>query len=1162
MGLLLGKYQVVLNTWFYTATMSKEYLTPRSQITYSVRRSMEETGEVNHGVSGKVESQPKAPKAQPTPEQVEKARLMWETQNKGKEISVEERQMQRILIEMGRPPIGGGADLTDEAKELVERFNQGSVPPSVNENIARILRENGISEEDIRSKTSNQLMGMLRDMGSYDANIVRPEDVVEGEEQNVPLAGNGGIQEPPESPVEGELRDFDDENENGEEIARLNRIIDAWGNQGVSPVEARNRIMNGELPEGYVDRPNTELERELQRLKSADAMLKHLGNKVIRGSDSVGMFRGGATRLLESYVNSFKDEDFKEGQTFRQRFDEILDNPSLDIAKEQLSELVKVLSKKFTTVPEGQRDRLPESFDEFVDLIIEKESDEYGPGGMFELKDNDGNIRYENLSRWAWAKMLWWDAFSPDDPKLNFFQVVSINLNYRTITLNDFLTDNRYKKGTVLKDLLDKNGKIIGKDIKTYEDNEEYGKMVDKLVDEIWFFSQDRNFGVNYRLSMGTDKALLESAMGPILNSDTFTRGNGFQTLYSFSGISGDGYLDEENGIAGEMAAVATDVYHNIASLEEMQKLLGNDTTFFRKNFLKSSNSKLSLSGAGMINGRLVEDGDKESGNIEDGTSKGRGKTSVRGVTGAITFDENWYGEDGVLKTRRDKNKNLDWRRGRFLDYVNIFNEKIKEPQIVEEVRERLRQSLVEKMLRLSPELLEKDSYLYQKYGKIFGVDLERSIGEADNEKIRQAIVQAVYQDATRAEAVAFYSTRWLQIAAMNDTTATGFDVGTKWSQTLNYRRGQGRPGTVGTDLGNIRTLGIYKRVLLPVSEAIKTRTGVPLQRAVSDIAKNAFMREKVKDENGNEVVDEKTGKVKEKSLAKEEAKKLKFRTKAMSTMLEDFVVRGAPVYDQLADGESIIAGVSEIVKWDPWKGFITDAAKFTKDLKGKFKQRRYAFSSYGEVNYGEKIEVYEQREVSKLEQELIRKEMIEEEAQRIAEESGISIESVDRSTINVEVPSFRVLGMRESTVGEEMFGKQVFKRNFMKPGTDVVDWDKVGILKNEIWKEALLLEIAAELVAARDKMDMSKPVSFMQIQGFFEILKKIPSDIKVDEENLLNTTAEYEKAFTDDMLRYLRKVSKTETWRLLAIYGSTKSGKGVIAGLMDMWKSLQGAFK
>ena len=53
--------------------------------------------------------------------------------------------------------------LTEEAKDILTKLdNGGATPAFVSRNMERILKENGISDEDIRTKTPDELVAILR----------------------------------------------------------------------------------------------------------------------------------------------------------------------------------------------------------------------------------------------------------------------------------------------------------------------------------------------------------------------------------------------------------------------------------------------------------------------------------------------------------------------------------------------------------------------------------------------------------------------------------------------------------------------------------------------------------------------------------------------------------------------------------------------------------------------------------------------------------------------------------------------------------------------------------------------------------------------------------------------------------------------------------------
>jgi hypothetical protein len=54
-------------------------------------------------------------------------------------------------------------DLTQEAKDILEKIDKEKVfMPYIAENLSRILKENGISQEDINKKTPQELMEILK----------------------------------------------------------------------------------------------------------------------------------------------------------------------------------------------------------------------------------------------------------------------------------------------------------------------------------------------------------------------------------------------------------------------------------------------------------------------------------------------------------------------------------------------------------------------------------------------------------------------------------------------------------------------------------------------------------------------------------------------------------------------------------------------------------------------------------------------------------------------------------------------------------------------------------------------------------------------------------------------------------------------------------------
>ncbi len=171
-------------------------------------------------------------------EQIETARTEWESRNnarraKGEDISVDELHSQEMAWRQGAKP-----DLTQEAKFFLETVDEGGIPTSVTNNLGRILRENGISDEDIQTKTPNELIGILRgkspvattqntgpeSTSTGNANRggaqTTPETSASGSGANVP-PGREPPRAPPVSPSEGNSGDEGEKGDGKKSVFRI-----------------------------------------------------------------------------------------------------------------------------------------------------------------------------------------------------------------------------------------------------------------------------------------------------------------------------------------------------------------------------------------------------------------------------------------------------------------------------------------------------------------------------------------------------------------------------------------------------------------------------------------------------------------------------------------------------------------------------------------------------------------------------------------------------------------------------------------------------------------------------------------------------------------------------------------------------------------------------
>ncbi len=199
-----------------------------------------------------------------SPEEKQRIDKAWQKHNaqrvsKGEKISVGELRSQEMVKEKGFMP-----PLTQEAKDLLEKIAGGGVPTTVTNNFTRILKENGIPDEDITNKKPEELINMLRaNRFSEQKNEPQEQQAATGG-----AGGRGGV--PPAPPVAGSSPEPERENNEGQgeadaeqqrEPADQPRPIDA---SEITDRDALNLIRKFNQEIGYLDRGKIDqLKRDL-----------------------------------------------------------------------------------------------------------------------------------------------------------------------------------------------------------------------------------------------------------------------------------------------------------------------------------------------------------------------------------------------------------------------------------------------------------------------------------------------------------------------------------------------------------------------------------------------------------------------------------------------------------------------------------------------------------------------------------------------------------------------------------------------------------------------------------------------------------------------------------------------------------------------------------
>ena len=173
------------------------------------KRILNEDGDIFMAENGEGPQAPKQPEGNNaknpreekiiTPEEKQKINNAWQTHNslrtsEGEKISVDEMRTQEMLKEKGFMP-----PLTQEAKDLLKNVDEGLGPSQFTARLERILRENGITQEDINSKNTQELFNILRS-----SRVPEQNTESQGKQNPVNEGENNHKKEAPEAKAPGD----------------------------------------------------------------------------------------------------------------------------------------------------------------------------------------------------------------------------------------------------------------------------------------------------------------------------------------------------------------------------------------------------------------------------------------------------------------------------------------------------------------------------------------------------------------------------------------------------------------------------------------------------------------------------------------------------------------------------------------------------------------------------------------------------------------------------------------------------------------------------------------------------------------------------------------------------------------------------------------------
>ncbi len=454
---------------------------------------------------------------------------------------------------------------------------------------------------------------------------------------------------------------------------------------------------------------------------------------------------------------------------------------------ERIREEQKKSQRKFLESQES--DRLPRSFEDLVGKIMNSAEAQWKEDGDQALIDKEGNINKENFLAWVRDRMMWLHDFN-SVTETSFFSDVHITVGYAKITLYDMIFTGKY----FLHEVKGNDGNI------SYHKSDDLEKLKDQLINEAFLFGNSRNNDVKYK-SMMPNEAELPKLLQQIYFANPFLRGSNFQDILTLNSVDKNRIqqlrdesgnvaefdknriknLVEKDSSVGEGVRRALLAYYHIRDIEMLKKI------FEVEEGKKIQNLALFMEGYDDYDSKTLRLAVDENG-ANKPKKKGEANQDLKDTEAAENIPD---GEKTSVEYDSDGKVKLDTKAQikRFTDYMNPFNLARKEERQEGEIRERIRQSIMQ-------------------------------------------VTGLTYSEAKYAESWAYSMARWTGIGARNDTGAAAFDAWSKPQNLLPYRLKQLEDKRLGV-FGNKFNLAGIKRAGLTMFEGISDIHGRNIIEAI-----------------------------------------------------------------------------------------------------------------------------------------------------------------------------------------------------------------------------------------------------------------------------------------------------------------------------------------
>lgn len=886
---------------------------------------------------------------------------------------------------------------------------------------------------------------------------------------------------------------------------------------------------------------------------------------------------------------------------------EVLQNPetirSLREAGITTSDPEKILEQAFDfaklerNIEERQRGKepiyVPKSLEELAVLVMNRATPEYRKKGDKRLlnykKDEQGrdtdiveSVNTVNFLDWARNNYFLVHLNNPTAP-VNFFSDIATTVKSEGFGSPISFYEMTFTDSYYLKEERDEQGNVIGQ-----VENDEYKALKTQMLMEVFLLQLQRNPAVSYVLQSRFEREKMLNALAEAFFTAPLTRSDFFETIFSQPSMHGKSIYDldpsikdggelqakiEGNFLMGDATREALAAYINIFSYEQLVKILGPDAPLFKYAYEKWN----------MVSGKP-----------EEGTEVTAVDTTA--LDKPDKRKNQWFNEDGSLKLFAvDEN-------GR---YVIIKDEHGKD------LRDEYGDPMYKKDLEGKP---HPD---FMKYVNIF---LTPTPDQRQQNEIRERIRLSImkrngisYREAQIAELMAYSMTHIYGIAARNDTDSVAFDWWTRVQNFLDKRKREKSP-TRNAPYGSKFNMEGFKRIGLNIFEGVRDirrrslreiiqggtgehidikgnplkndvdyernengliiffdpQTGEKIERVhaqsheVLHINRTENGKEIIetevifKDENG-EVLDigEYRAKVKKPEKVKDP---VGFRQAVQQGFLANHLVTGSKIYEWIMYKKEL--ALPEIVTGYDTHGNPIVAWDKINEIKGVLEHDfRYMLSTWQEINYAERNVEWEKVEVRNEDGYLVSKdgEELDEDWYVLDEKRKRTDRRADPDTY----PRAREMSRLENMFGADAleFIQAEIERNGLNVGDDVITVTdertrrqvKVNISQasNEddkirrkfataVWQGAFDYLVASEILAHRTRGSGDAYYDA-------ETLKKAFDALRVGQ------------ILEPDQIKNIRKETNTGTRR---IYGQDFGYAFATGGAAGVWKVFEMMFK